>query len=225
MKAITCRVGNQGITLIELLVVVAVIAILISMIGIPTPSDYSRARRIECVNNLKQVGIGFRIWAGDNGGMPMKISMTNGGTREFVGTLETFRHFQIMSNELNTPKILYCPTELNSGRVRADRFVPERSMDDHILFQGNTNLSYFVGLDATNGANPAMFLSGDRNISNGTTIRNGWLELSTNQTARWTGELHRQVGNVLLIDGSVQAFSGSALQEASTHSQERLAMP
>ena len=53
-------------TLIELLVVVISIAILAAII-LPAISDRpQRVQRINCVNNLKQVNLSYRIWEGDN---------------------------------------------------------------------------------------------------------------------------------------------------------------
>lgn len=184
-----------------LLVVIAVLAILAAMLLPALAGAHDRARRIQCVNNLKQDGLAFRVWEGDNGDKyPMSVSTDKGGTMGLTTGADTFRHFQVMSNELNTPKILVCPADT---RVAAVNFVR----------LNNQNVSYFVGLDAED-INPQRFLDGDRNLSADNRPENGILKLVPGRRVSWTEAIHVNQGNLGLSDGSVHQVSNAGLRKA-----------
>ena len=204
------RFSKNGFTLVALLVIIAVIAVLAAMLLPALASAKKKAQRINCVNNLKQLGLAYRIWEGDNGDKyPMAVFTINSGA-------DTFRYFQVMSNELSTPRILVCPADT---RTAAANFVRLK----------NQNVSYFVGLDASD-AHPQRFLSGDRNITGPAAPENGILKLVPGGSVSWTAEIHVNQGNLGLTDGSVWQYSNSQLREALQKSGDkadtwRLALP
>src|ERR1035437_1415998 len=101
--------SRQGFTLVGLLIIIAVLAILAAMLLPALASAKKKAQRINCVNNLKQCGLAFRLWSPDQSNKyPMSRPASVGGTMEFTTGADTFRHFQVMSNELSTPRILVC---------------------------------------------------------------------------------------------------------------------
>jgi hypothetical protein len=216
MKTSCSNRRNDALTLMEVAVTVVVITLLAVVLLPALNRAKVRAQRISCVSNLKQFGLAFRIWSGDNTNLyPMSLSTNFGGTKEYLITGETFRHFQVMSNELSTPVILVCPS---------DRRQPAK---DFAFGFGNVNLSYFVGVDATE-SNPQTLLSGDYNITGGTKLPSGLLELTTHQPGEWSSGLHYLVGNIALADGSVQQVSTAGLQQALQNTglaTNRLAMP
>ena len=204
------RFSKNGFTLVALLVIIAVIAVLAAMLLPALASAKKKAQRINCVNNLKQLALAYRIWEGDNGDKyPMAVFTINSAA-------DTFRYFQVMSNELSTPRILVCPADT---RTAAPNFVRLK----------NQNVSYFVGLDASD-AYPQRFLSGDRNITGPAAPENGILKLVPGGSVSWTAEIHVNQGNLGLTDGSVWQYSNSQLREALQKSGDkadtwRLALP
>jgi len=189
---------KSGLTLVELLVVIAVLAILVGLLLPRTRVSNKAAPRITCVMNLKQVGLSFRLYAGDNRDRyPMNLSTND---QPVVNEMTpVYQYFQSVSNELGTTKILTCQSDI------------KRKAAEDFSKLSDANISYFVGLD-TSETLPNSILLGDRNIKNGVAPDHGVLRLTTNQMVEFNEEIHNKQGNIAIGDGSVQQVSNARLR-------------
>jgi hypothetical protein len=219
MKPRLAQKRNAAMTLFEVAVVIAILMVLAAVLSSGLVPVRRKAFHLGCVNNLKQIGLAYRIWEGDNGDIyPMGVSVANDGSMEMVATGNVVQTFQVMSNELSTPKILFCPKD--SSRLYATNFGAGLA---------SSNISYFVGVDVTNSMNPQMILSGDRNLqTGGVPVKPGLRQFGTNDPVSWSASQHANVGNIGLADGSVQEISSSTLRrtfQATGLATNRFAIP
>lgn len=114
--------GGAGFALAGL--IMGYVSLLVSLLILPAlllpalARAKAKAQSINCTNNMKQIGLAFRIWAIDHDdAFPFNVSTNKGGTLELCkarsGEFDPRAafHFQVMSNELCTPKILVCPQD------------------------------------------------------------------------------------------------------------------
>ena len=213
MRKASSKRAATAFTLLEVLVILAIIALLV-VFAVPLHDERrTRAPVAQCANNLRQIGLGLRLFAEDHGGhFPPRISVTNGGSMEFADRGGPALHFRTLSNYFPGSQftVWVCPSDSI-----------KKPATNYAVFD-NRNVSYFLRMDSALGATNAqlIILAGDRHLEvGGRPLRPGLFPLTTNASVGWTRELHgdsRQspAGNMLFVDGHVEFLRHDRVLEA-----------
>ncbi len=207
----------RAFTSMELVVVVVIIVVLGVLFKIAAARPYSKAPRIKCSSNLKQVALSFKLYAGDNDG---QLPWQNSLLQEEPPPKQVWQYFLSISNELSTPKILICPSDVKRVQNVATNFSADPAGLVN-LSNRDTAISYFLGVTTTSNQ-PNAILAGDRNLAPNekASLYSSRVAMLVDvpTTSTWSPlpeqSIHDNAGNYALADGSVQQASNARLQEA-----------
>jgi prepilin-type N-terminal cleavage/methylation domain-containing protein/prepilin-type processing-associated H-X9-DG protein len=129
-SALASGAKGKGFTLIELLVVVAIIAILAAILLPALARAKGRAQGILCLNNTKQLAVGWQLYADDfEGRLPYNLGMTAGGSRTALNWVNNVMTWDLSSDNTNTATI----TEAGLGSFVSRATAIYRCPSDHVV--------------------------------------------------------------------------------------------
>jgi hypothetical protein len=205
MRKLIRRRKRGAFTHYDLLVAGVIIIICIAVL---VPSVHARtkvrATRVKCMSNLKQISLAMMLWSIEHGSnYPMRVSWTNGGSKELTAAGWVTPTFWSISNELSNVKIALCPAD-------KERLPPGASFSS--LRDGK--ISYFLALEGALRVGESLLL-GDRNVAtNGLALRPGVAVLNDPAEANWTKSIHGPGGgNIALADGSAHQVTDKGLRD------------
>lgn len=211
----------QAFTRMDLLVVVVVVTLLAAVVLPALASNRTRSDRVVCANNLRQIGIALQIWGNNHGDQILwNVDMVEGGTRLHPLSANTWFHFAWLSNELASPRIVFCPSD--TGRPALD-FTGDPAVGYIHPNFANRATSYFLNAHPYGRLPGEEMLAGDRNLpTQGASSTCSMLAaVSTTRACPvplsfgWTNGLHgTSAGNLLMFDSRVEQADNERLRAA-----------
>jgi prepilin-type processing-associated H-X9-DG protein len=204
----------------ELLVVATVVLVVVAGSVIWLERAKLTSQRLCCNCNLKQIGTAYRVWEDDNFGVyPAQLPEAKGGCSNLLHRVQdgayAWTNYVMLADCLGpNPGILVCPADERKAATSFSNLM------------SNTNISYFVGLDAQ-AMYPQSLLGGDRNLGPGPTPDPNYgfspadgrgRNVLVQGRASWSLKMHSPGtidgnGNLLFADGSVQQVYSSNLYD------------
>ena len=204
---------SAAFTRAELLITLAVLSLLVAIVLPALAHDRARSARIICANNLRQISAAQQLWGNDHNDLPpVMVPLNDGGTRLHPLAANAWLHFAWLSNELATPKVIFCPSD--TGKP-AEEFTGSPINGYLNPNFANRATSYFVAYSSIYGDPRQAIIGGDRNVTVEGADGCSFLNVASRiggGGGRWTTNLHNLVGNAQARDGSVEMLSSEEMQ-------------
>lgn len=211
---------NQGFTLIELLVVIAIIAILAAMLFPVLGQAKHRAWSIQCVSNLRQIGMGMKMFADDNNELyPESGADIHWNTNDPItlkpSWMQQIYQYTMNTNVYNCPANVQLPPDMRgpfnyfngcrAAYLAASNFAPLQN--NSVRFPSSYVLSGDTcGIpNVTSGENGGTFDPQDADKDDYTQNCVGG---SDNGTPFELWQVHSGGQNILFVDGHSKWYNG-----------------
>ncbi len=142
--------GRKAFTLIELLVVIAIIGILAALLLPALSAAKNRAKRIACLNNLKQINTGLLMYADDNSGTMPQLSATSTNCLAYYYKESMKSYVGLTGTSSSADKVFACPVEQS---------VPTYGLPSKIAFYDYSDYvfnSYLSGIKVSSVSHPSI---------------------------------------------------------------------
>jgi prepilin-type N-terminal cleavage/methylation domain-containing protein/prepilin-type processing-associated H-X9-DG protein len=161
---------SQGFTLIELLVVIAIIAVLISLLLPAVQSAREAARRAQCVNNMKQIGLAVHNYVSSNDAIPPSAIASQTQNYQDQGVLCRLLPYLEQGPDYNGINFNYGVRGIwiSGGAWNAPPMDVSAWAGDWGRSNATANITYVQAFlcpsDARNGGNNTMFVNGQNRL-------------------------------------------------------------